>query len=153
MTDDNAGQPAGKSRSLLSRTVRPLGGLMLIVGVWYGAGAAGKLLQPWRYAGAETCIETDYNLGAYRNTCDHAITMGWCADGPPADGSACITEPLAPQAVSTSWIGTLPEGMGRPGWRHACEAPYLPAWIKDPNKAARKINGCRRVPEAEQAAG
>lgn len=131
----------------MSRLVKPFGGVLVILALWFGAGAVGQFLQPWRYADADTCIVIDYNQGAYRNSCDRDINMGWCADGPPADGKACVSETLAPQALSQSWIGTLPAGKGRPGWRHACNAPYLPAWVTDPNKATRKKSGCTRIPD------
>jgi len=153
MSNKKDPQTPHKSGNLLSRLVKPFGGLLVILAFWFGSGAVGQFLQPWRYAGAAECIVTDYNQGAYRNGCDRDINIGWCVDGPPVDGNACVSETVAPAAVSQSWIGKLPAGKGRPDWKHACNTPYLPAWINDPNKAARKINGCRRAADVEAAAG
>ncbi len=147
MHDNGTPQTLAKSASVL---VRILTGVLVMAGLWFGAGAVGEFLQPWRFADADTCIVTDYDRGAYRNSCDKDIRMGWCADGPPADGKACVVETLVPRGESKSWIGTLPSGKGRPGWRHACDARYLPAWIIDPNKATRKKSGCRRAADREQ---
>ena len=150
MNDNRAPQTPAKSASFMSRLLKPCAGVLVIAGLWFGAGAVSEFLQPWRFADADTCIAIDYDRGAYRNSCDKEINIGWCADGPPADGNACVVETLVPRGESKSWIGTLPGGKGRPDWRHACDAPYLPAWVNDPNKATRKKSGCRRAPDREQ---
>ena len=150
MNDRGAPQMPAESASFLSRLVKPIAVILVFAGLWFGAGAVGEFLQPWRFADADTCIAIDYDRGAYRNACDKDINIGWCADGPPADGTACVMETLVPKGESNSWIGTLPGSKGRPGWRHACDAPYLPAWVDDPVKATRKKSGCRRTPDREQ---
>jgi len=141
-----------KSATILSRLVKPVAGVLFMAAVWFGGGAIAEFLQPWRFADAEQCIGTDHDKGAYRNACDRDINVGWCVDAAPADGKACASETLSPDALSRTWVGTLSAGKGHPEWRHACNAPYLPAWITDPNKSTRKKNGCTRIQDEAPAA-